>query len=248
MTSAMNHANLITSISQKTDIMITNITYTTRRHESFTGRLSQPTGDKPLPGIVLLTAIFGMDAEMQTLADAYASEGFIVSVPDYFWRQRPGPTADRDVATARMHAYDPEQGLMDIEDVINHLRAQPRCTGKIAVLGFCFGGWIAHLSAARFGVDAAAAYHGTRIGQYLDEMPEPECPVSFHFGADDPIVPQDEVASIQAAYRGHENADIVVYPQATHNFAMPDKPGYHPEVATASRQAVLACFKQHLAA
>lgn len=224
--------------------MITaDISYTTRTNETFNGRLSQPEGDAPLPGIVLVTAIFGMDETMKQLADAYAAEGFIVSVPDYFWRQHSGPTADYDIARARMQDYDTTQGLMDIEDVIKHLRAQSRCNGKIAVLGFCFGGWIAHLSAARFGANAAAAYHGTRIGQFLDEMPAPDCPVSFHFGEDDPIVPMDEVEQIKNAYRGHANAEIMSYPGATHNFAMPDKPGYNADVAATSRAAVLQCFK-----
>lgn len=224
--------------------MITsNIKYTTRSNETFDGRLSQPTGDNQLPGIVLITAIFGMDAEMEALADAYAAESFIVSMPDYFWRQLPGPTADREVAFARMNDYEPIQGLMDIEDVINDLRAHPHCNGKVAVLGFCFGGWIAHVSAARFGANAAAAYHGTRIGQYLDEMPDLQCPVSFHFGEDDPIVPMEEVAAIKVAYRGHVNAEVVIYPGATHNFAMPDKPGYDEAVAQASQRLVLECFK-----
>ena len=224
--------------------MITsNIEYTTRNNETFSGRLSQPNGDKQLPGIVLITAIYGMDDEMKELADNYAADGFIVSVPDYFWRQLPGPTAERDIAFARMNDYEPVQGLMDIEDVINDLRAHPRCNGQVAVLGFCFGGWIAHVSAARFGANAAAAYHGTRIGQYLDEMPALNCPVSFHFGENDPAIPMEEVQKIKTAYREHANAEIVVYPEAAHNFAMPYKRGYQQKVAEASRQAVLKCFK-----
>ena len=226
-------------------MIISDINYTTRSNETFSGRLSQPDGDNKLPGIVLITAIYGMDDEMKALADDYAAEGFIVSVPDYFWRQLPGPTADRDVAFARMNDYEPVQGLMDVEDVINDLRAHPRCNGnKVAVLGFCFGGWIAHVSAARFGANAAAAYHGTRIGQYLDEMPALNCPVSFHFGEDDPIVTMEEVEQIRVAYQGHANAEVVVYPGAAHNFAMPEKPGYDPEVAEVSRRAVLECFQK----
>ena len=224
-------------------MLTANINYTTRNNETFAGRLSQPNGDVQLPGIVLITAIFGMDDEMKQLADAYAAEGFIVSVPDYFWRQLAGPTADRDVAFARMNDYEPEQGLMDVEYVINDLRAHPRCNGKIAVLGFCFGGWIAHVSAARFGVNAVAAYHGTRIGRYLTEMPPIDCPVSYHFGEDDPIVPMEEVQQIRKAYQEHNQAEITAYPGATHNFAMPQKPGYHRKVAETSRQAVLKCFK-----
>ncbi|MGI9378794.1 MAG: dienelactone hydrolase family protein, partial [Methyloligellaceae bacterium] len=111
-----------------------DITYNTRTGESFSGILTQPEGEGDLPSIVLVTAIFGIDDEMIELAEAYAADGYLVSVPDYFWRQTPGPTADREVAFARMNKYDREQGINDIEDVITDLRSHPRCNGKIAVL------------------------------------------------------------------------------------------------------------------
>jgi dienelactone hydrolase len=66
----------------------------------------------------------------------------------------------------------------------------------------------------------------------------------FIFGEVDPAVPMDEVEAIKAAYANHDNAEIVVYPGAAHNFAMPYKPGYQEAVATASRAAVLRCFQR----
>ena len=86
--------------------------------------------------------------------------------------------------------------MLDIEDLIKDLKARPECNGKVGVLGFCFGGRYAHLAAARLGVDAAGAYHGTKIGEHLDETPQVTCPVSLHFGAVDPAVPMDEVEAI----------------------------------------------------
>ena len=56
-----------------------------------------------------------------------------------------------------------------------------------------------------------------------------KCPVSFHFGGDDPFVPMDEVNAIAAAYDGHDNAEIVTHAGASHNFAMPYKEGYYIE-------------------
>jgi len=221
----------------------TEITYATRDNETFTGYLAAPAGDAPAPGILLITAIFGVDDEMKELADAWAQDGFLVSVPDIFWRVMPGPTADMEKAFARYEAFDEDQGMRDIEDLIGDLKARPQCNGKVAVLGFCFGGLYAHLSAARLGVDAAGAYHGTRIGSRIEEADKVTCPVSFHFGDQDPVVPMDEVAAIRAAYAGRPNAEIVVHPGATHNFSMPYKQGYHAEAAGASRAAVLACFR-----
>ena len=77
---------------------------------------------------------------MRELSDAWAADGFLVSTPDVFWRQQPGPTADMQVAFGRYEKFDPVQGMLDIEDYINDLKNRPQCNGKIAVLGFCFGG------------------------------------------------------------------------------------------------------------
>jgi len=218
------------------------VTYTTRNNEKFTGYLATPDSDGPAPGLLIITAIFGIDEELQEAADAWAADGYLVSMPDIFWRTMPGPTADMKKAFERYNAFDPVQGMLDIEDLVTDLRSRPQCNGKVAVLGYCFGGRYAHLSAARLGVDAAAAYHGTMIGQHLDETEKVQCPVSFHFGGSDPVVPMDEVDAIKNAYAGHTDAEIVVYDGASHNFSQPTKDGYQAEAANASREAVLRCF------
>ncbi len=221
----------------------TDITYKTRDGETFDGYLATPEAVGPAPGILLITAIFGIDDEMKALSDAWAADGFIVSVPDIFWRVMPGPTADMEKAFARYGAFDQDQGVRDIEDLIKDLKARPGCNGKVAMLGFCFGGLYAHLGAARLGIDAAGSFHGTKIGEYAEEAAKVTCPVSFHFGDEDPVVPMDEVEAIRKAYSGHANAEIVVHPGATHNFSMPYKDGYQEAAAKASREAVLRCFK-----
>jgi carboxymethylenebutenolidase len=221
----------------------TDITYSTRNNETFDGYLTSPAGDQKAPSILLITAIFGIDDEMKELSDAFANDGFLVSVPDIFWRVMPGPTADMEKAFDRYGKFDPDQGMLDIEDLIKDLKGRPQCNGKVAVLGFCFGGRYAHLAAARLGVDAAGAYHGTAIGQHLDETDKVKCPVSFHFGDADPVVPMDEVGAIQKSYASHDNATIGVYAGATHNFSMPYKEGFDPDAAKVSREAVLSCFK-----
>jgi carboxymethylenebutenolidase len=82
------------------------------------------------------------------------------------------------------------------------------------------------------------------IGLHLDEVDKVKVPVSYHFGDQDPVVPMDEVNAIQKAFAGKPNAEIRVYPGATHNFSMATKEGYHAEAAKASHAAVLACFRK----
>ena len=221
----------------------TDVTYTTRDRETFDGYLTAPAGTAKVPGILLITAIFGVDQEMRELADAWADDGFIVSVPDIFWRQIPGPTADMKIAFERYEKFDPVRGMRDIEDLVRDLKARPRCNGKVAILGFCFGGRYALQGAARLGIAAAASYHGTLMGQHLDEVDRIACPVSFHYGDRDPVVSMDEVEAIRKAFTGRPDADIQVYEGAGHNFAMPRKEGSHPQAARASRERVLRCFR-----
>lgn len=220
-----------------------DVTYTTRNNETFGGYLATPKTDAPAPGILVIHAVWGNDDTMKGLVDAWAADGFVVSAPDIFWRVHPGPTAEKEVAFGRYEAFDPDQGMLDIEDLLKDLKSRPQCNGKVAMLGFCFGGRYAHLGAARLGIDAAAAFHGTKIGLHVDETPKVKCPVSFHFGEKDPVVPMDEVAAIKAAYAGHQNAEIVVYEGADHSFSMPGNDGYHAEVAKISRDSVLSCFR-----
>ena len=219
------------------------IKYKTRSGEEFDGYLTKPESDDPLPGIVIIPAIFGTDDDMIQLSDAWASDGFIVSVPDIFWRVLPGPTADHAVGRDRMGKFDLEQGMDDIEDVIADLKNRPECNGKVGMLGFCFGGRYVHLSAARLGIDAGAAFHGTAIGKNLEETSKITCPMSLHFGGVDPVVPMEEVNEIKAAYAGKSNVDIVVYEGAGHSFSMPSNQGYDADVAKASRDAALTLFR-----
>ncbi len=220
-----------------------DVKFSTRNNESYDGYISAPEGSAKAPGILLITAIFGTDDEMREAADAYAKDGFLVYVPDVFWRTIPGPTADFLTAFKRYESFDRDQGLKDMEDLLEAMRADPRCNGKVAMLGFCFGGLYAYLGAARLGADAAGSYHGTMIGDYLGEVDKVKVPVSFHYGKDDPIVPLAEVAAVQKAFAGRANAEVTLHEGATHNFSMAKKDGYHPEVAKKSRDAVLKAFR-----
>lgn len=214
----------------------------TRDGEELDCYLSTPEGEGPWPGILIITAIFGTDEEMREAADKWASEGYIVSVPDVFWRVHPGPTADMEVAFDRYGKFPHDQGVKDIEDYINDLRGRAECNGKIGVIGYCFGGRYAHLSAARFGVQAAAAYHGTNIDQHLDEVANVQCPVTWHFGEEDPVIPMETVDKIREAYASKSDAEIVVHPGCGHNFSMPQKDGYNEAAYTSSRAATQRIF------
>src|SRR5690348_17687307 len=120
------------------------------------------------PGIVLLQEIFGINAYVREVADYYAEEGYVVLAPDLFWRLDQdvdlGYTeADWKKAFDYFQRFNVDQGVEDITAAVKTLRARPELAGKIGALGFCLGGKLAYLAAARSGVDVAVGYYGVGI-------------------------------------------------------------------------------------
>ena len=118
------------------------------------------------PGIVLLQEIFGVNAHMRDIADLYAEEGYVVLAPDLFHahgaarraRLRRAPTWKRRSAFTSASMWQGRRATSSA--TVAALRARPECTGKVGALGFCLGGKLAWLAAARAGVDAAVGYYG----------------------------------------------------------------------------------------
>ena len=191
-------------------------------------------------GVVIVSTISGVDGDMTHYADALAAEGFVASAPDMFWRDAdPGPLVwnehGRKRAFARNDRYDLEQGMKDLADVIADLKNHPRCNGKIAVMGFCFGGPFALLAAARCGTDAGISFHGSHVENQLEEVSKIRCPLSFHYGDKDPVAPMAAIERILTAFSPLPDAKVYVYPGAGHGFlTMTPGRGY---METAARPA-----------
>ncbi len=155
--------------------------------------------------MVIVSTISGVDSDMTYYADALAAEGFVASAPDMFWRDAdPGPlpwTDDgRKRAFKRNDGYDLELGMRDLADAIANLKKHPRCNGKVAVMGFCFGGPFALLAAARYGTDAGISFHGSHVENHLDEVDGVICPLSFHYGDRDEVAPLTAIERIREAF------------------------------------------------
>jgi carboxymethylenebutenolidase len=206
-------------------------------------RIAAPDTNQKITAIIFMSAIFGVDDCMQGLMEDYAKEGYLVAAPDYFFRTEPGPESNKEKAYARMMSFDVEQGIKDLEDTINAVKQHEQCNGKVAVLGFCFGGLLAYLSAVRLEVDALAIYHGTQIHKYINEADNLTIPASLHYGDNDPVVPMDQVEIVQTKLASLSHCEVIVHQGGQHNFSMPGKLGYDIEIANRSREAVLKCFK-----
>src|SRR5262245_43071393 len=140
----------------------------------FGGYLALPSR-LPAPGIVLLQEIFGVNAGMRAIADEFAGAGYIVVVPDLFWRQRPGvqldpgSATDRDSAMQLLKGLDESSAIEDAAASMRYVRGLTESNGKVAALGFCLGGKLAFLMAARTDVDGSVSYYGIGIDKLVHE-------------------------------------------------------------------------------
>jgi len=113
------------------------------------------------PAVVVIQDIFGVNRVMRDVTDALAKEGFLAACPDLFWRIEPGvditdqSDAEWKKAFQLYNAFDIDAGVRDIAATIAHVRQDPGCSGKVGAEGFCLGGLLAFLTAARTDVDAA---------------------------------------------------------------------------------------------
>jgi carboxymethylenebutenolidase len=201
------------------------------------------------PGILLCQEIFGVNKHMRDVADYYAEEGYVVLAPDLFWRIEPGielGTGDADMQKAfgLYQKFDVAKGVEDIAAAVKVLLALPECKGKVGALGFCLGGKLAYLAAARAGVDCAVCYYGVAIEADLDEAKKIKGPILFHFAANDKHVPAAAVDKIRGAFAGREDVEIYVYPDTEHAFSNPGRPSYNKPAAMMAHSRSVALFRR----
>jgi len=203
------------------------------------------------PGLVIAQEIFGVNKTMREVADDYAEEGYVVLVPDLFWRQEPGvqlghTDADMQRAFGFYGGFDEAKGVADLQSTINALGAMPQCDGKIGVLGFCLGGKLAYLAATRTDADVAVAYYGVGIEKAIDEIGKVKGRLVMHVAALDKFCPPEAQAQIVAAARGRTNVELYLYPGQDHAFARKGGDHYDKASALMAHQRSLTALKREI--
>lgn len=208
--------------------------------KDFSGWLSLPSQSKA-PGVVLMQYICGVNEPMRRIADTLARHGFLVLVPDLFWRLQPGIQLNNDPAnpvpddTKRALAFnqqfDDEAGVGDLTTSLAWMRTHERCNGRAGTLGYCLGGRMAYLMAIRSDSDANVAYYGVNIRKYLAEADGVARPLMLHFAEDDNICLPPERQEIMTALAGKPNVSMFVYEKTGHQFALPGGASYNQSAA-----------------
>lgn len=211
---------------------------------------------EPAPGIVVLQEIWGVNAHIRSVAEQYASDGFVVLAPDLFWRMKPRVDLGYDEAgTKEAFGYrkgiDLELADRDIAATVAALRRLPGTSGTVGAVGYCMGGMLAYRAAARAaslgaGIDGAVCYYGGGIASMLDLAPQATVPMLMHFGDQDAHIVPEHVASIRAAFDGRDDVDIETYAPADHGFNCWARPSYHQPSAALAHGRSLVFFSRTL--
>jgi carboxymethylenebutenolidase len=200
--------------------------------------LSEPAS-KPRGGVVVIQEIFGVTRHIRAVADEYAAAGFLAVAPALFDRVERNvdvPYTDVQKGVGYKQALNTDQVLLDVQAALNRVGA----AGKVGVVGYCWGGTIAYLAAARLKIDAAVAYYGGEIHNHTAE--KPRVPIMFHFGEKDAHIPRSAVEQIRAS---HPEGIYHLYP-ADHGFNCTDRASFEPASAKLALQRSVEFLHRHL--
>ena len=205
----------------------------------------------PSAGIIVIPEIFGVNAGIRQKCDKWAAAGYLAIAPDIFWRFAPGVELNPDVPAELQEAfgyfgqYDPALGVYDIEAAIRWLRNQG--AAKVGCAGYCLGGRLAYMAAARTDIDASVGYYGVMIDQMLDEAHRIARPLMLHIPTADHFVTPDAQAAIHAALDDHPRVTLHDYPGLDHGFAAEMGDRRNEAGAQLADDRTIAFLKENLA-
>jgi carboxymethylenebutenolidase len=206
------------------------------RNGAFSGYLARPAA-LPAPAVVVLQEVFGVNADIRKHCDELAKLGYIAVAPDLFWRQEPGvdlsvtSEADWQHGLRLYQAYDRDAGAADVKDTLTAVANLRECTGKVAALGYCLGGLMVYLTAVRYGVDAAVAYHGGDTEKYLNEVEGLHAPMLMHLAEEDEFISKPAQTAIKRALATKPNATVFSYAGQRHAFSRNNGSHYNAAAA-----------------
>jgi carboxymethylenebutenolidase len=202
---------------------------------------ADPAGP-PRGAIVVVQEIFGVNGHIRSVCDGFAADGYLAIAPALFDRYAPkvdlGYTPD-DIAKGRQ--LKAQAGLDPALADVAAARDAVAKAGKVAVVGYCWGGYVAWMAAAReSGFACAIPYYG---GGMLEAKGErPRCPVMAHFGELDQGIP---VAGVRELAAAHPEVQVFIY-AADHGFNCDQRAAYNPAAAKLARERSLDFLRRHV--
>ena len=191
---------------------------------SFDAYAAEPEGT-PRAAILVIQEIFGVNEGIRRKCDRWAELGYLAIAPDLFWRLEPGVELDPDVesefkqALELMNRFDQDEGIRDIEASIRAARAKLPEGGKVGAVGYCLGGRLAFMTAARTDIDASVGYYAVGVDGLLHEKHAIAHPLMLHIAGADHFVGPEAQRAMHEGLDDHPKVTLHDYPGEDHGFA-----------------------------
>ncbi|MEE4338855.1 dienelactone hydrolase family protein [Erythrobacter sp.] len=217
----------------------------------FDAYVARPT-QKPRAAIIVIQEIFGVNTGIRQKCDKLAAEGYLAIAPDLFWRLEPGVELDPDVeaefnrALDLMGKFDQDQGIKDIEATIHFVRREEG-VAKVGCVGYCLGGRLAYMTAARTDIDASVGYYGVGIDGLLGEKHAIANPLMLHVPTEDGFVDKATQKAMHEGLDDHPKVTLHDYEGLDHGFATEIGKRRDEEAANIADGRTSAFFTEHLA-
>jgi carboxymethylenebutenolidase len=216
----------------------------------FEAYVSEPATGRG-PGLLLIQEIFGVNEHIRAVADQYAADGFVVIAPDVFWRESPRTDLAYDAVgfekgLGLLSRLNVDLAAADLQRSVEAVKHLDSCTGLVGSVGFCMGGMLSFVAAARAGVDTAVCYYGGGIDQHLELVEDISCPLLFHFAEKDAYIPNKAVQAVRQSLHGRDNVRIVMHPGVDHGFNCWRRPSWHQQTAARARGQTLVHLSETL--
>lgn len=218
---------------------------------TFNAYLAEPEG-QPKAAIIVIQEIFGVNEGIRRKCDHWAQLGYLAIAPDLFWRLEEGVELDPDQpdqfqqALGLMNRFDQDVGIRDIEASIRAARGRLGEGGKVGCVGYCLGGRLAFMTAARTDVDATVGYYGVGIDNLLREKNAIPRPVMLHVPQEDHFVDKAAQQAMHEGLDGHPKVTLHDYPGEDHGFAAEMGKRRSEESAQLADKRTEEFFAQHL--
>ena len=195
--------------------------------------------DDPIGNIVVIQEIFGITDHIQAVCHKFASNGYNVIAPAIYDRFERNITLDY---TQIEEGVGYKMKLSDDDAMSDIGAAQTHLGTKTAVIGYCYGGMLAHIAASKLNFDCAVSYYGGMIADNYIDL-KIDIPIMYHFGENDHAIPMDAVELITNTY---QDGIVHVYANAGHGFNCDMRPDYHESSANLALERTLEFIGKNL--
>ena len=209
---------------------------------SFSAYRAEPA-ETPKGAVVVLQDVFGLTSEIRKAADAFAAVGYVAIAPSLFDRVKPGVSLGHDEGgkaegAAITAQIGKEQAISDIQAAVDAVKD----AGKVAIVGFCWGGDLAYTAANKVnGIACVIGYDGSAtVADYREKR---KVPTLLHFGESDPEIPLEDIAQFRA---WRPDVSAFTYPEATQGFGCGERGSFRENAAEKALERTLFWISQYV--